>query len=134
MTTTPTTTSTTRLGPVDEARRLAPLVADRALEGEADRCVPVDVVDELRAAGLLKCYLPASLGGLELDPLSTFEVVETVSAADGSTGWTTFILNGTFFLAWLDPDVARAMLAAASGGCLASRFGPFCTPARRPDA
>jgi alkylation response protein AidB-like acyl-CoA dehydrogenase len=126
--TTTTTTATAngaRLGPVDEARRLAPLVADRALEGEADRCVPVDVVDELRAAGLLKCYLPASLGGLELDPLSTFEVVETVSAADGSTGWTTFILNGTFFVAWLEPDVARTMLADEPGGGMASSFGPF---------
>jgi alkylation response protein AidB-like acyl-CoA dehydrogenase len=133
-TTTPTTTqTTTRARAVDEARRLAPLVADRALEGEADRCVAVDVVDELRSAGLLTCYLPAALGGLELAPLETFDVIETIAAADGSTGWTTFILNSTYFVSWLDPDVARTMLAGEPGGGMASSFGPFGRATTRPD-
>jgi alkylation response protein AidB-like acyl-CoA dehydrogenase len=111
--------------PLEAAQRLAPTVAQRALEGEADRCVPVDLVDQLRTAGLLKLYLPASLGGLEVDPLTAFEIIETISAADGSTGWTTFILNSTYFVAWLDPDVARVVLADEPDGGFASSFGPF---------
>jgi alkylation response protein AidB-like acyl-CoA dehydrogenase len=111
--------------PIEAARRLAPAIAGRALEGEADRCVPVDLVDELRASGLLKLYLPASLGGPEIDPVDAMEVIETISAADGSTGWTTFILNSTYFVAWLEPDVARMALAGEPGGGFASNFGPF---------
>jgi alkylation response protein AidB-like acyl-CoA dehydrogenase len=120
-----TATATLTETPLAAARRLAPEIARRALEAEADRCVPVDLVDRLRAAGLCKLYLPESLGGLAVDPITVLETIETISAADGSTGWTTFILNGTYFAAWLDPDIARATLAGEPGGGFASNFGPF---------
>jgi alkylation response protein AidB-like acyl-CoA dehydrogenase len=119
--------------PRDAATRLAPSIAARALEAETERCVPVDLVDDLRAAGLLKLYLPASLGGLETDPLTVLDVVETISAADGSAGWTTFILNATYFVAWLEPDVARTLLADEPGGGFASSFGPFGRVGRAAD-
>jgi indole-3-acetate monooxygenase len=119
--------------PRDAAARIAPAVAARALEAERERCVPVDLVDELRAAGLLKLYLPAALGGLETDPLTVVDVIETLSAADGSAGWTTFILNSTYFVSWLEPDVARMVLADEPGGGFASNFGPFGRAGRADD-
>ena len=54
--------------------------------------------------------MPEAIGGLELDPLTTIRIVERVSWADGSAGWTTLIGNATAFFAWLDPDVISDVL------------------------
>jgi indole-3-acetate monooxygenase len=95
---------------VAAARRLVPQIVAMREEAERLRQVPQALSDALAAAGLYQMLLPYSLGGLELPPSTVFEVVETVSAADGSVGWC--IANGNFpayFSAWLAPHVARKM-------------------------
>jgi indole-3-acetate monooxygenase len=95
---------------VTAARRLVPRIVAMRDEAERLRHVPQALSDALAAAGLYQMFLPRSLGGLELSPLTVFEAVETVSAADGSVGWC--VINGNFpayFSAWLAPDVARDM-------------------------
>ena len=67
-------------------------------------------MSEIRRAGLYRIAVPEAIGGLELDPLTTIRIVERVSWADGSAGWTTLIGNATAFFAWLDPDVISAVL------------------------
>ena len=55
------------------------------------------VVQALLNAGLFYLMVPAALGGLEVDARTYLEVVEAISAADGSTGWCVMIgaeLNG----------------------------------------
>jgi alkylation response protein AidB-like acyl-CoA dehydrogenase len=116
---------------VDAARRLAPELSERAAEGERLRTMPADLVDKIRAAGLFHLGLPASLGGHECDPLTIFEAIEEVSRADGSAGWTTFIGNSTAFLAWLDPAVAKEIVAQRPDLVLAGGFPP--TGTARPD-
>jgi alkylation response protein AidB-like acyl-CoA dehydrogenase len=100
----------------DLARRaVAELVPDfraRAGEGEQLRTMPIDLVRRAKAAGLFRLNLPESLGGLELDPATTVEIVEEISRADGSAGWTIVIGNSTAFFAWLDPSVARELIGA----------------------
>ena len=46
-------------------RHLAPSIFDRAGEIEAGRRVPVDLLDNLRAAGCFRLVRPATHGGLE---------------------------------------------------------------------
>jgi indole-3-acetate monooxygenase len=95
---------------VAAARRLVPQIVATREEAERLRQVPPALSDALAAAGLYQMFLPRSLGGLELSPLTVFEAVEIVSAADGSVGWC--VINGNFpayFSAWLKPDVARNM-------------------------
>jgi len=96
---------------LDVARSLAEEISERAAEGEAARTMPPDLVDRLRREGLFRMAVPRSLGGLELDPVEVLEVVEEVSRADASAGWTVLIGNASAFFAWLDPAVTRAMLA-----------------------
>jgi indole-3-acetate monooxygenase len=107
------------------ARELAPDFSLRAQEGETARTMPDDLVGRVRSAGLFRLALPISLGGLELDPLTILEVVEILSQADGSAGWTVLIGNSTAFFAWLDPAVARAMIGDNQGFCSTSMFGPM---------
>jgi alkylation response protein AidB-like acyl-CoA dehydrogenase len=52
-------------------------------------------------------------------------VIETLSAADGSTGWMTFVLNGSFFTSWLEPSVAAEILASPDGAGMAGTIGPI---------
>jgi alkylation response protein AidB-like acyl-CoA dehydrogenase len=37
------------------------------------------------------CWCPSSAGGLEVDPLTLFQVLEAVAQADGATGWNLMI-------------------------------------------
>jgi alkylation response protein AidB-like acyl-CoA dehydrogenase len=97
----------------------------RAAETNELRAVPADLMTRIKAAGLCQLLLPETLGGLELDPLTVVEMGERLAEADGSTAWTTMIGNSTLFFAWLDPDVARDMLAGEAAVSSTSMFAPL---------
>ena len=103
---------------------MAPVLADRAPEGEELRTMPPDLVDRLRDAGLFHLAIPTALGGQPVDPATIIQVIEELSRADGSAGWTTFIGNSSCFVAWLEPDVARDVLARPANPIMASAFAP----------
>ena len=77
---------------------LAPSIAGRAEEIEQGRRLPADLLDELKGTGAFRMLLPTSHGGLGVELPEALRVLETLSAADGSTGWTVMIGSG----AWLD--------------------------------
>jgi indole-3-acetate monooxygenase len=107
------------------AREFVPEFSARASEGESLRTMPGDLVDRIKSAGLFRLALPRSLGGFELDPLTILEVVELLSEADGSAGWTVLIGNSTAFFAWLEPSVAAVMIGDETNFCSTSMFGPL---------
>jgi alkylation response protein AidB-like acyl-CoA dehydrogenase len=90
-------------------------------------------VGALGRAGCLRLFVPGSLDGPQADPLTAVEVIEALSAADASTGWTTFVLNGSFFASWLDPKVARELLAAPPDAGMSGTIGPIGRAERGPD-
>ena len=116
--------SPVRLDPVESAVSIAPELRARAVETEALRTLPADLVDQAEQLGLTTMLLPRALGGLETDPFSTMTAVEMLAHADGSAGWSVLISNATFLLAWLDPSVARDVLPGQPFSA-ASMFGPF---------
>lgn len=92
------------------ARDLIPLVLAQRDEAERLRHMTPDVVDAFRQAGLFQMYLPRSMGGPELHPLTAFEVIETISRADGSAGWCAMIatiMSG--YLGWVPVHVGREL-------------------------
>jgi alkylation response protein AidB-like acyl-CoA dehydrogenase len=109
---------------LDAAAELAVDLRARADETDRLRTVPADLIARAKAAGLCRLALPASLGGLELDPLTFLSVAERLAEADGSAGWTIVIGNSTAFFAWLDPDVARDLLADDVAVASTSVFAP----------
>jgi len=124
MTTTTAIHLPTKLDPVASALDIAPALRSRAVETESLRTLPADLVDTAERLGLTSLLLPRALGGLETDPLSVMTTIETLAHADGSAGWSLMISNATFFLAWLDPAVARDLLPGRPFSA-ASAFGPL---------
>ena len=57
--------------------------------------------------------------------MTACEIVEELSRADGSTGWTSMILNTTFFSCWLDPAIAAELLQTDPELGMAGLFAPI---------
>jgi len=90
------------------ARQLAPVIFAAREETERMRQVSPVLADILASAGLYQMYLPRSMGGPELLPLTVFEAIEETSKADGSVGWCLMNANIVALAAgWLAPEVGR---------------------------
>lgn len=73
---------------------LAPLIREHADRGERERHLADPVVEALQDAELYRMLVPRELGGLQVDPLTFYQVVEALARIDGSTGWCMFINGG----------------------------------------
>src|SRR5262245_6734907 len=87
MTTTSPPVTTDRSDLVASARQLQALVRERSPDGDESGQLAPDVVDALHEHGLFGMWVPESLGGSELDPLSSLRVIQTLAEADPSTAW-----------------------------------------------
>jgi indole-3-acetate monooxygenase len=76
---------------LDVVRALEPVIRQHADEAERNHRLSQPVVDALARAGLFRMWVPKTLGGLEVSPLTAYRVVEEVARLDGSTGWCVFI-------------------------------------------
>lgn len=110
---------------LEEVMTLSDEVSARAAETEAARCVPSDLVHKIEATGVFRMFVPSKVGGDPVDPLTANAIVAELCRADASTGWTSMILNTTFFTAWLEPDVARDILDTEPRSGMAGLFGPI---------
>ncbi|HEY1933214.1 MAG TPA: acyl-CoA dehydrogenase family protein [Acetobacteraceae bacterium] len=87
---------------------LVPLIRLHRDEAERIRRLPEIVARALAAAGLFQMYLPCSMGGLELPPLTAFRAIEALSIADGSAGWCAMIGSSlSAFMGWMPVEVGR---------------------------
>jgi len=71
----------------ERARRLAQVADQHAEYGDLHGRLAELVVDGLHREGLLGMWVPRSLGGAELDPVSSLEVIESLAYGDASAGW-----------------------------------------------
>ena len=68
---------------------LGPTIRARRGEIEDARRLPPDLADALRHTQVFAMSVPRTIGGLQALPADILRAIETVSAADGSTGWCT---------------------------------------------
>lgn len=93
---------------VDRARALAPLIGEASAEIERTRRMPAGLLEALHSAQLFRLLLPRSTGGLEVDPVTFFLVIEIVAGADASTAWCLSQAGGcAMAAAYLEAPVAR---------------------------
>lgn len=106
--TTPITTTDELLGRVTE---IAPTIRAHSAQTERERRLSRPVVEAMRDAGLFAMARPRAFGGLELDPVSSFRVVEEVARIDSAAGWNLNLSTAFDYLpAWLTDEGADEIL------------------------
>jgi indole-3-acetate monooxygenase len=97
------------LGP--HVNRAAALARELAARTERERKLPDELVDELRASGLMRAGAPATLGALQLPPSETLASAERIAQGDASAGWCVSIAATSSLLAgYLSPHAATEIL------------------------
>jgi indole-3-acetate monooxygenase len=71
----------------ERAVTVGTLANEHAAHGDVHGRLADPVVDALHREGLYGMWVPRSLGGAELDPISSLRVIENVAYGDPSTGW-----------------------------------------------
>jgi len=108
---------------IEAVRALVPRIRAAADATEANRRVSRDLVDALTDAGVFRLCVPRALGGLEAHPAVLADVLATIAAADGSTGWCAMIAATSGVVSAYLPDaMAREIYAdphAITGGVFA---------------
>ena len=96
------TISSTEL--LETAARLGPLLSQYVNEEENNRRISRPVLTALREEGFLRLFMPASLGGLEADPITTAKVVEEVASHNTAAGWSMMVANTSTWWCCRLPD------------------------------
>jgi len=108
------------------ARSVSRQVRDRAEATQELGTMPPDIVASLSAHDLFWMLVPTELGGGGADLLAAMEVIEELSHADGSTGWT-FMANSTntaIASAFCGDAAVEAMFGGKDRAITAGMFGP----------
>ncbi len=96
---------------LEAVEKMRDVLAEGSAETERSGCLSPAMVRALDESGVLLIQLPAVLGGAEADPITQFEVVESVTAIDSTSGWC--VLIGATSIAWpaiFLPDTAVARI------------------------
>lgn len=77
----------------ERAKMLVPMLDEEAEFADVHGELSPTVVAALHREGLLKMWVPEKLGGSELNPVHSLEVLENVSYGEASAGWVTMAAN-----------------------------------------
>lgn len=90
---------------------LALLIRAHASGAEANRRMAPEVMSAIVDTGLLRMWVPRALGGAEMDPNESLDVMENLARIDAATGW---VVSNCVFIAtlyqFLPPPVFERLL------------------------
>ena len=112
---------------LDKVAELTPLIRARAAAAEANRRMDPEVMSALVDAGLLRMWIPRSLGGLEMDPNESLDVMEALARVDASTGW---VVSNCVFISTICQFLPAAVceeLLEDPRATICGSFVPPCT-------
>lgn len=95
------------LGSLDDIRSL---VKSNLQWIDEHKKLPVELLDALRKAGVLRMSMPKAYGGLELDPIRQVKLVQVLSGEDASVGWCVAISSEGGYYASLIPELTARRL------------------------
>ncbi|MBN3735448.1 acyl-CoA dehydrogenase family protein [Burkholderia sp. Tr-20390] len=72
---------------IARAEALAPTLAGRAAQADAQRRIPAETIADMQAAGFFKVLQPKRYGGYELDPQAFFDIQMALARGCMSTAW-----------------------------------------------
>ena len=110
---------------LDAARALGPVLRERSRDTELLRRIPDETIRDLQAAGLFKVLQAARYGGDEADLATYFNVVLTLSAADGSVGWVySVLLVQSWLVSLMDPQAGKEVWGRDPSTLISSAVAP----------
>lgn len=110
---------------LNAALGLGPLIAEHSAEAERDRRVPPVVIQAMKDARLIRMMTPRSLGGLELDPVTSARVFEEVARFDSAASWILQAANsGDFYCARLPDEGVEEIYANGPDNMIALSVHP----------
>ncbi|GAB04535.1 oxidoreductase [Gordonia amarae] len=124
---TPPATTLPGLDPeiVARATALVPLIREHATEGAENRKISPEVVAALDESELLRIFLPARLGGLDVSMHTALETIAEVARGDGATAWVlTLLSSGTAFGATWNDQAQEEIWGADPRAKLSGTFQP----------
>jgi indole-3-acetate monooxygenase len=95
-----------------------------APEAEMDRRLPAPVFEAMYEQGLYHVWRPRAFGGLEIDPITSFQLFEEVSRIDSAAGWNLQLGAGADMFGPFFPDDGARESFGAPGSVLAGSFFP----------
>jgi indole-3-acetate monooxygenase len=111
---------------LERVQQIAPVVREYADRGEQQRHLADPIVKAIREAGLYQMLVPRELGGLQVDALTFYLVVDALARIDGSTGWCMFINGGGPISAmFLQDDAAETIFRNGAHTIIAGTVFPF---------
>jgi alkylation response protein AidB-like acyl-CoA dehydrogenase len=104
---------------------LEPMIRAASAEAEIERRLSPHVSEALRDAGCYHLFRPSSRGGLELDPVSAFRVIEELSRIDSAAGWNVALANACEPLgAWFSDETTAEVFGSRVTVVAGSFFPP----------
>ncbi|MDE2843027.1 MAG: acyl-CoA dehydrogenase family protein [Chloroflexota bacterium] len=109
-----------------EAQSLAPHIVSAREEMDRERHIPDSLARLVNQAGVYRLFLPSSMGGPQLHPVTAYKVIEEVSKAEASVGWCGLLSNGgALFTGNFTPEAARDMFGLPPDFRCAGSFRPL---------
>jgi alkylation response protein AidB-like acyl-CoA dehydrogenase len=97
---------------LEQVEELLPAIRARREEIERGRRMPRDLMDEIAGTGMFSMSVPRAIGGREAPPAEILRAIETIAAADGSTGWCAMIaLSANQVAGYMNEPGAREVFA-----------------------
>ncbi len=116
----------TRESLLASVQQLAPVIREYADRGEQERHLADPVVEALWEAGLYRLLIPREFGGLQVDPLTYYHVLEALARVDGSTAWCVFISDSvSLSLAFLQAEAVEAICGKGARVLISATAFPF---------
>ena len=110
---------------LERVNEITPIIQEQSVEGEKDRRLTEPVVEAMLKAGLYRMWVPKTFGGLELDPMATFRVIEEIARIDCAAAWNLQISTAASALyAWFKNDAPEHVFGETPDVVLAGAFSP----------
>ena len=109
----------------DAVHEIEPVIRAHAEDAERERRLPDAVAEAMRACGLYRLWRPTAFGGLEVDPMTAFLVVEEVSRIDSAAGWNLQLSSAIDAVgAWFPDEGAKEIYGQPDASLAGSFFPP----------
>ena len=96
-----------------------------SVQNEKTCSLDSSVSDALRDAGCFRLFRPRTRGGLALDPVSAFRVVEALARMDSAAGWNVALANAFELMgAWLSDETTEEVFGPPDAVMAGAFFPP----------